>query len=314
MVQTRKQKILLVMTAFVLLLNACGGASQNQSEIATAVAQTVQAQNSLTEAAQVPTFTAIPPTLASDATTTPATDVILPTSTATLAPNLGCTLSANLIQEDPPDGTIYKPGETFYKRWWLQNTGTCTWDKTYKLVFWDGDLMGGSASYSLPEVVAPGETKEIPILLQAPTTLGETTGYWRLRSPWGFDFGVGPTSQSFYVQIIVSDSTEVEYGVTSVTYSLERDPLAGCPTNVRYKATAVITTNGPAKVQYYWRYSDGGKTSKETLNFNEAGSKTVTATYTLLAKANSGERWMRIVILSPVYREWEPVTFIHNCQ
>jgi hypothetical protein len=314
MFKFRKNKIFLVMMMLIFLMNACGSSSQTQSEIATAVAQTVQAQDSLTQIASLPTFTPTPSTPSLDTTMTPGIDAVLPTGTFTPAPNPGCILSANLVQEDPPDGAIYKPGETFYKRWWLQNTGTCTWDSTYKLIFWDGDLMGGAVSYPLPEAVAPNETKEIPILLQAPATTGEVAGYWRLRSPWGIDFGVGQANQSFYVQILVSDSDKVKYGVSSVSYSIERNPLAGCPTNVSYNATAVISTNGPATVQYYWRYSDGGKTDKETLNFKDAGSKTVNTTWKLLAKANSGVRSLWIVVLSPESKEWKEVTFTHNCE
>jgi len=301
--------------ALVILMNACAGSSQNQSEIATAVAQTVQAQDSLTQVASIPTFTPIPLTPSLDMTMTPGTDVILPTGTVTPAPNPGCTLSANLIQEDPPDGTIYKPGESFIKRWWLQNTGTCTWDSTYKLVFWDGDLMGGAVSYPLPEVVAPGQTKEIPILLQAPATNEEFKGYWRLKSPWGYDFGVGPGSQSFYVQIIVSDASNVGYGVASVSYDYVRHPFGGCPSNpIVYEFFAKITTNGPAKVRYFWKYSDGGQSETEVLVFEGASSKTVSNNWNLRGDAQSISRSVSIVVTAPQNRTWGEITFTHTCQ
>src|SRR5512147_484677 len=98
MFEPQKNKILVVMLAGMFLLNACGGASQNQNEIATAVAQTVQAQNALTEVASIPTSTSIPPTAAVDTTATPITAETQPAVTNTLAPNPGCVLSANLIQ------------------------------------------------------------------------------------------------------------------------------------------------------------------------------------------------------------------------
>lgn len=316
MFEFRKYKIFVVAMAAIFLMNACGGSSENQAEIATAVAQTVVAQNSLTQVASLPTSTPIPLTPSLDTTATPEPDVVLPTSTNTLAPNPGCTLSANLTQEDPPDGTIFKPGESFLKTWWLQNTGTCTWDSTYKLVYWDGELMGGAVSYPLPVVVAPGETKEIPILLQAPATDGQYRGYWRLKSPWGYDFGVGPASQSFYADILVSNDTNVGYGVTSISYDYVRDPLGGCPANpIIYTFYAKITTNGPVKVRYYWKYSDGGQSETTPLVFDEAGTKTVSNTWLLkIIDSKSEPRSVSIVVTAPQQRKWGEITFTHICQ
>jgi len=311
----RKHKILVVAMAAILLMNACGGSSQNQAEIATAVAQTVVAQNSLTQVASLPTSSPLPLTSALDMTATPDPDVISPTGTNTPAPNPGCTLSANLVQEDPPDGTIFKPGESFLKTWWLQNTGTCTWDATFRLVFWDGDLIGAAVSYPLPVAVAPGETKEIAILLQAPATDGQYRGYWRLKSPWGYDFGVGSGSQSFYADILVSSDSNVGYGVTSVSYDYVRHPYGGCPSNpIIYEFFAKITTNGPAKVRFYWIYSDGGQSPTETLNFEGAGSKTVVNTWNLRGDAKSILRSVSIVITAPQHRTWGEITFTHTCQ
>jgi len=315
MFELQKYKILVVMLAGILLMNACGGASQNQDEIATAVAQTVQAQNSQTEIASLPTSTPIPATPSLDQTATPGTAETLPASTNTLAPNPGCTLSANLIQEEPPDGKIFTPGESFLKTWWLQNTGTCTWDKTYKLVYWDGDLIGGAVSYALPVVVAPGETKEIPILLQAPATDGSYRGFWRLKSPWGYDFGVGPTSQSFYVDILVSNDPKVGHSVTSISLDYVRDPLGGCPYNpILYTFYAKITTNGKVKVKYYWLFSDGGRSEGFSLMFDDAGTKTVNSEpYVLHMDSKSGPRTASLVIESPQTMQRD-ITWVHNCQ
>lgn len=315
MFELQKQKAFIVMLALALLLSACGGASQNQSEIATAVAQTVQAQNSLTQVVGLPTSTLVPSMPSLEMTATPGTDIILPTATNTLAPNPGCTLSANLVQEDPPDGTLLKPGESFLKTWWLQNTGTCTWDSTYKLVYWDGDLIGAAVSYPLPVVVAPGETKEIAILLQAPAEEKQYRGYWRLKSPWGYDFGVGPGSQSFFVDIFVSSDPTTGYGVTSVSYDYARNPLGGCPSNpITYTFYAKITTNGPVKVRYYWLYSDGGRSETIPLVFEDAGTKTVSNTWLLkIADSKSEPRSVSIVVTSPQQRQWGEITFTHIC-
>lgn len=311
----RKYKILVVMLAGMLMLNACRGTSQNQSEIATAVALTVQAQNAQTQVASLPTSTPISSTPSTDATTTPEAMETAPVATNTLAPNPGCTLSANLVQEDPPDGKIFAPGESFLKSWSLQNTGTCTWDKTYKLVYWDGDLIGGAVSYNLPVVIAPGETKEIPILLQSPATEGSYRGYWRLKSPWGYDFGVGSTSQSFYVDIVVSNNPKSGHGVTSVSLDYVRNPLGGCPSNpITYTFYAKITTNGKVKVKYYWLFSDGGRSETLPLMFDEAGTKTVNSEpYVLHMDSQQVTRTASLVIESPQTMQRD-INWTFTCQ
>ena len=41
-----------------------------------------------------------------------------------------------------PDGLPVDPGFVFKKTWRLKNIGTCTWTKSYKLVFVGGAQMG----------------------------------------------------------------------------------------------------------------------------------------------------------------------------
>lgn len=296
---------LITIICIALISTSCGSGVQSESEIATAVAQTVQAQNSLTKVAEVPTSTPLPPievtsTLESNPTETPVT-----------VANPGCTISASLVGESPPDGIILTPGEEFWKTWSLQNTGTCIWDKSYSLVYWSGDLMGGLTSYPLPEVVAPNETKDISIYLKAPETEGEATGYWRIQTPWGTNFGVGSTNTSFYVKVDVS--TKTNYGITNVVYDLTRDPAIGCPTNVRYTVSATITTNGPFKFNYYWDQSDGNESGIKTLEFEKADSITLKREW-LIGKGDSpNPRWIQFIVTSPKRQEYDKVTILNNC-
>src|SRR5215212_8372315 len=137
MLELKKYKALVVLVSFVLVISACGSPAQSESAISTAVAQTVQADRSLTEVAILPTMTPQTPQTTIEATLLPAT---APTSASTLAaaPSDPNCVSASLIGENPPDGTILKPGEYFWKTWTLLNTGTCAWDTTYSLVYWSG--------------------------------------------------------------------------------------------------------------------------------------------------------------------------------
>src|SRR5687767_2589708 len=214
-----RYRALAALTGFILIVSACGSPIQNESSISTAVAQTVQAGESLTQIAIQPTIT---PETISAVTAAPVTT---PTSAPTLAsaPSDPNCVSANLVGENPPDGAILAPGEYFWKTWTLLNTGTCAWDASYKLIFWSGELMGGLISYPLPVEVLPNEQKDISIYLKAPETEGTFTGYWQLQTPWNANFGAGISKDPFYVQIVVSSERKPEYGINSVTYDFVRN-------------------------------------------------------------------------------------------
>jgi hypothetical protein len=310
MFDLRKYRILAIAISLILTISACGPSAAQDSVISTAVAQTVQAGESMTENANLPTFT--PQAIPTDSITASA---ITPTSAPTLssAPTDPSCVSAKLVGEDPPDNAILKPGEYFWKTWTLQNTGTCTWDTAYKLIFWSGDLMGGLISYALPEPVAPTEQKEIAIYLQAPATEGTFTGYWRIQTPWNASFGVGQYSQSLYVQILTSTVKKPGYGITSVTYDIVRDPPIGCPQFVWYTISATISTNGPYEFTYFWQQIDDNNGPKENVSFTKADSITVSRKWRARVGDNPNPQWMRIVVTGPDYYEYDKAIFQHDC-
>ena len=306
----RTYKTLVLLIALALLITACGAPAAADSTISTAVAQTVQAGEVLTATANVPTLTPQAPT--AEGTAAAAT----PTSAATLVsapPDPNCA-KASLIAENPPDQTLLRPGEYFWKTWTIQNVGTCTWSTAYKFIFWSGDLMGGLTSYQLPDDVAPNEQIDISIYLQAPPTVGTFTGYWRLQSPWEANFGVGAYDEPIYVQVVVSDDKKPDYGVTSVDYQLVRDPAVGCPTNVRFTIYATITTNGPADVDYRWVQSDGNSMEQaKPLDFKEAGSVTLKREWMIGKGDSPNPRWAQIIIENPDYQEFGKVEILNVC-
>jgi hypothetical protein len=304
----QKYKIITVLSIFAFFMNACGSAAQTQENISTSVAQTVQAQNSLTKVAAVPTLTP-EPSIEIFTTANPA----ITNTTAPVVGAPGCTVSARLASENPPDQALLKPGDTFLKTWSLENTGTCTWDTSYKLVFMKGDLMDGLASYPLPEPVAPGETKDISIYLKAPDTSGAATGYWSIKTPWNTYFGAGAASDPFYVQVVVSSDATPVYGITSVTYNMVRDPDTGCPTNVRYHVYATITTNGPYTFEYYWDQKDGNFSKHMNMTFDAAGSQTISRTWVVGKGDSPSPRWMQIIVTSPVQKGYDKFVWPNNC-
>ena len=303
-----KHKILPILIAIAMLAVSCGTPpAQNEMEVATAVAQTVQAQNSLTKVSALPTLTSVP-TLQ----TLPTPEVI-PTDTPgqVFASNPGCVASATLVSESPPDDTVFLPGEYFWKTWTFLNTGTCIWDKSYSLVFWDGDQMGGLISYPFSDVIRPEETMEISIYLQAPATEGTATGYWRMKTPWGVDFGVGPQNISFYVQVAVSQAPK--YKITRVDYQLVRDPAEGCPLNVRYIVYATVVSNGPVEFSYYWDQSDGNESGIRDYELKEAGTVTFKRDWLISLNDSPNPRWIKFVETKPVRRDFGEVPIIHDC-
>lgn len=313
MLDLKQMKAFIAITVFALAMSACSKASptpQTNDQISTAVAQTVEAQNVLAQqsATALPTFAA-PSLDAATAVNSPATNTPQPAVIG--AP--GCTVTARLASENPPDGALLKPGDTFLKTWSLENTGTCTWNTTYKLIYVKGDLMGGLTSYPLPEDVAPGQTKNISIYLKAPDTDGTYTGFWLIQTPWNTYLGVGQTNEPFYVQVAVSTDKKLNYGITGVTYKIVRDPETGCPTNVRYTVYATITTDGPYDFEYYWDQSDGNESGTKTLEFTAAGSITISREW-LVGKGDSpNPRWMQIIVTAPKRTEYERAVFLNTC-
>ena len=311
MFRTEKHRVLAVLAGLMLLVSACGASAGQETSISTAVAQTIQAGESLTSVASLPTATPSPAVNLQSGTPL----VPLPTSAPTLAsvPSDPNCAKASLVGENPPDGVIIKPGETFWKTWTLKNEGTCTWTAAYSLVFSNGDLMGGLTSYPLNDDIAPGEQKDISIYLKAPDAEGTSTGYWKLQSPWNSSFGVGPSGEPFYVQVNVSNAAEPEFGISKVEYNLVRDPLGGCPTNVHYTLYTTITSNGPFKFNYVWNQSDGNNTHEKTIEFTEAGSKTISRQWMVGKGDSPNTRWIEFVVTSPEYREYGKAEFENLC-
>jgi hypothetical protein len=107
-----------------------------------------------------------------------------------------------------PDGSNFRPGESFTKTWRLKNIGTCTWTTSYLLVFSKGDFMEAPSSvFSLYREVKPGETIDLGVPLKAPASPGHYRGYWMLKSGTGNVFGIGSSAADpFWADInVVSD-------------------------------------------------------------------------------------------------------------
>lgn len=301
-----------------LLVTACGEkntpeATQAMNSIQTAVAETVAAQdavqaaNTSTPAAPVATQT---PLLFSP-TLTPLAPLASPTLPSNTAKSK-CA-SASLVSETIPDGTMFRPEAKFTKTWEIKNTSACVWDTSYKIVFWDGDLLGGAYVYNLPQQVDPGKTFPLSLQLIAPTAEATYTSKWMLQTPDSVEFGVGEYNVPFYARIEVSASSTPNYAVTSVDYNMVREPATGCPVNVDYILYATITTSGPVDLTYYWAQSDGNDSSRKTIKIASATTTTISHHWKLHIATNTGARWMALVTVYPVSVAYPHVEFVKTC-
>lgn len=102
-----------------------------------------------------------------------------------------------------PDNSVIPASSPFVKTWRIRNSGTCSWNGNYALVFKDGNIMAGPGIVPMPVTVAPGQTVDFSLNLVSPANNGTHRGNWQLRNDKGVLFGVG-NNAPLYVQIVVN--------------------------------------------------------------------------------------------------------------
>jgi hypothetical protein len=269
---------ILLFSCFVgLFMISCNLLAQQQlpqnsvDALYTQAAQTVQAQ--LTEqalstlivqtlepgeqASASPTAT---PTLPQESTPT-ATPTIKPTATATLplptplpptatsVPIL-CDQAGFIKDVTIADGTTFSPGAEFTKIWRLKNTGSCTWNSSYSLVFTSGDRMRTSRSVPLPGNVRPGESVDLAVDLLAPADEGRYRGYWMLSNADGETFGIGKDAdKAFWVEIRVTPPNQrfaYDFAVNMCTATWRSSAGSlDCPGDPEERAGSVVLLERP---------------------------------------------------------------------
>lgn len=213
-----RHRLVLPLLLLICLTLACnfprgGTPTPSGSDLVkTYAAQTIQVQLTMIATGLQPTITPGPSgeTSTPQVTSTPTSQQV---ATSTPSATIGvCDQAAFDKDVNYPDNSILAAGEEFTKTWRLKNTGLCTWNSNYSIVFDRGDSLGGPASSALTTgSVAPGETVDISVELTAPDTPGTYQGYWKLRNQAGQKFGLGEDGdKDFWVKIKV----EPEGGLT----------------------------------------------------------------------------------------------------
>ena len=136
--------------------------------------------------------------------TSPPAELIKTTTPAALCNQAA---AGNPIDITIPDDSLIQPGQSYIKTWKLLNIGTCTWTTYYSASFFYGDRMGAPETVPLQGTVLPAESVEISVEMIAPQAPGTYQGNWKLSSPNGGLFGIGPNGDApFWVRIIVAEN------------------------------------------------------------------------------------------------------------
>ena len=203
----------------VFILNACSSANsedQNYPNLTetfvyyTQAAQETQAAFStveaqLTESAQLLSETpaAVEPTPLPTIDET-ATAYAQATSVAASYSNQVCNWASFLEDMSFPDGTTVAPGQDFTKTWRFKNIGSCSWDKSYSILFSGGESFSANSVQYLDRLVRPGEIIDISVGFTAPQTPGTYMAYWIFSDGDGNLFGIGNEANGvFWVKVEV---------------------------------------------------------------------------------------------------------------
>ncbi len=140
-------------------------------------------------------------------------------------------LDDNNMQSPP----VIQPGTAFQKGWRIQNTGTCTWQTNYYLLYVDGNTpaarMGGQATF-VPQPIAPGQMVDMWVSLVAPLQPGVYKGIWALHNSQGRAFG-----------------DRIWVGITVPAPATSTPPPTQTPSpNIQFTATQTTITAGQCTV------------------------------------------------------------------
>lgn len=116
---------------------------------------------------------------------------VLPTMTITTTPPRICEDRAELIEETIPDQSVISPEEGFEKKWKILNSGSCTWNQEYELIFVGGNQLSGLSPFPINQIIPPNETVELTLALISPLAPGYYESFWKLQNDRGSQFGIG---------------------------------------------------------------------------------------------------------------------------
>ena len=145
----------------------------------------------------------------------------------------------------PVNGAVVLPNQSMHMDVTLKNTGTTTWQTSYKVVDISGNPLTVLREYNLPYAVAPEGTVLLSIYMTSPAELGSYTSNFLIQDAYGVKFGefaytltVGSFSSITEIPTLTATITPTYYsadGITATPDSLawmcidpERSKLQDC--------------------------------------------------------------------------------------
>jgi hypothetical protein len=288
-----------------------------RTQIAGTMVPTLSQAGTATKAAEA-TLTSRPTNAPPTSTFPPPTSTVKPSSTPVPTP---CDRLQFVADVTIPDDAVISGGSTFTKTWRIQNTGSCSWTSSYKLVYVSGDQMNGASSTALPGNVNPGGTVDLTVTLTAPTTAGTYQGFWKLQNPSGGNFGFDPgASQSFWVKIKVGSTatpttpTAAGFVITSVqNVSASPIPYSGvCP--VAITLSADITASAAGTATYYWvRGDNSAHTPTMNVAFSGAGTQHVSYSWSIGSGGETINTTQSLYIDYPNHQQFGGTSIVVAC-
>jgi uncharacterized protein YkwD len=149
-----------------------------------------------------------------------------PQSTISPQQQSNCTDSASFVADvTVPDNTKVDQGKTFVKTWRIRNTGTCTWDTNYSMVFVNGDQMNSVATIPF-KVTPPGGALDVSVNLVAPSADGVYTGNYEFQNASGQTILIDDT-KLIWVKITVASNNTQQPNPTPGAALGSQAPVAG---------------------------------------------------------------------------------------
>ncbi len=256
--------LLVVAGVVVLILSFNSSNSADEVEaIYTNAAETLAAQQLTLEAAQPTATETLPPT--PTATVTPFATLTLPAAPILVSPTksgssgtsgaVGCNNSEFVTDVTVPDDTVVTPGQTITKTWKLRNTGTCEWTATFKVSFLNGNAMSGNTT-PIGVAVPPGQSADVTVVMTAPSTPGDVTGFWILTNDSGQNFG-----SWFYIRVKVGGASGT---VTVTPTSTGAVSIPAPANNPNIALSCTLGGNGGTQYEHAGTLSWEDKSNNET--------------------------------------------------
>ncbi len=124
----------------------------------------------------------------------------------------------------PVNGAVVLPNQAMHLDVTLKNTGTTTWQTSYKVIDISGNPLTVQREYNLPYAVAPNDTVMLSIYMTSPQELGNYSSAFMIQDAYGAKFGefsymltVGGFSSITEIPTLTATVTPTYYSAEGIT-------------------------------------------------------------------------------------------------